>query len=365
MFDHKHYVPILKGKMGELSALKVLGETNKASLTPLIEIPPIPLKILKDKTRVRKTLDEHLDGFVLDIFRSWANQDRPLFLDTVWIQDDSIMSGGNHFLRYIFNDAHQIGLKLIPVTSFDHRNEFQVEVSKIISNDKNGVCLRLDYNALLREDFINQLDLLLSIFKIKASDIDLILDFRNVLDDQRTIIIKIVESVLSSLPYVNEWRTLTFACTSFPIDLSNISRNTVTLISRAEWKIWCELARNKNKLKRLPTFGDYGIAHPEIIDYDPLLMQTSASIRYTTDEEWLILKGASTKRYTFSQFINLSKLLIKRTEYCGSSFSWGDNYINDCANKKVTTGNLTTWRKVGTNHHLTFVTNRIANLSYI
>ncbi|MEI7881504.1 MAG: hypothetical protein WCI95_11585 [bacterium] len=36
----------------------------------------------------------------------------------------------------------------------------------------------------------------------------------------------------------------------------------------------------------------------------------------------------------------------------GPKFSQGDKYIYDCATGTAGTGNLTTWRKVGTNHHL-------------
>jgi hypothetical protein len=42
MFDHRHYVPILKGKGEAYRSLAELDSTTKARLTPLIEIPSIP-----------------------------------------------------------------------------------------------------------------------------------------------------------------------------------------------------------------------------------------------------------------------------------------------------------------------------------
>ena len=39
MFDHTHYVPILKGKRGEFKALSDLEPVVRANLTPVIEIP--------------------------------------------------------------------------------------------------------------------------------------------------------------------------------------------------------------------------------------------------------------------------------------------------------------------------------------
>lgn len=39
MFDYKHYVPIVRWKAGERTALRELYDDDKAGLTPLIEIP--------------------------------------------------------------------------------------------------------------------------------------------------------------------------------------------------------------------------------------------------------------------------------------------------------------------------------------
>ena len=40
MFDHKHYVPILKAKQGELAGLNALPPNVRITLTPLIELGP-------------------------------------------------------------------------------------------------------------------------------------------------------------------------------------------------------------------------------------------------------------------------------------------------------------------------------------
>jgi hypothetical protein len=58
MFDHTQYVPILKGKEGEYSALRELTGSVKDLLTPLAEIPSIPYDFENDAPA--KTVDEHL-----------------------------------------------------------------------------------------------------------------------------------------------------------------------------------------------------------------------------------------------------------------------------------------------------------------
>lgn len=90
-------------------------------------------------------------------------------------------------------------------------------------------------------------------------------------------------------------------------------------------------------------------------------MRASASIRYTTEDVWLILKGKNLKDYGYKQFHDVSKSLLTNAVYSGPEFSSGDRYIRDCANRVVSSGNLTTWRRVGTSHHIAYVTQQIAN----
>jgi hypothetical protein len=40
MFDHAHYVPVLRWKAGERGALKALRLVDKAAMTPLLEPHP-------------------------------------------------------------------------------------------------------------------------------------------------------------------------------------------------------------------------------------------------------------------------------------------------------------------------------------
>src|SRR5258708_7679806 len=128
-------------------------------------------------------------------------------------------------------------------------------------------------------------------------------------------------------------------------------------------ELWKTLQRRPGLLPRAGMiFGDYAIAHPVTKELDPRTMQMSASIRYTTQNNWLVLKGRNVRQYGFDQYFDLSRALVERIEYSGRDFSWGDKYIADCATGMEGPGNATTWRKVGTNHHLTLVTREIANL---
>ena len=112
---------------------------------------------------------------------------------------------------------------------------------------------------------------------------------------------------------------------------------------------------------RLPSFGDYAINHPKILELDMRKVKPSATIRYTVDNHWYIVKGKNVRDYGFEQYHELSKKVFASRYYCGSTFSWGDDYIQECANRHGKTGSLMTWRQVGTNHHIEKVTRDIAS----
>jgi hypothetical protein len=116
----------------------------------------------------------------------------------------------------------------------------------------------------------------------------------------------------------------------------------------------------------MPSYGDYGAANPALVDFDPETMTPAAKIVYTTDLDWLIIKGRSVKGPAgYGQFHQLAAQVVARSEYRGVAFSDGDSYLRDCATNVDGPGNLTTWVKVKTSHHLAHVTDQIANLPAI
>jgi hypothetical protein len=149
-----------------------------------------------------------------------------------------------------------------------------------------------------------------------------------------------------------------FAGSAFPATLQAVGVGTA-LIQRTEWRAWM---RFRTRAPREILFGDYTAASP-ILSSAPYM--GSAAIRYTIADDWLVVRGRSLAGAAyggFSQFVTLAQTLVADQRYCGPAFSWGDAYIEQCAAGTASTGNLTTWRAVATNHHITFVVRQIANL---
>jgi hypothetical protein len=104
------------------------------------------------------------------------------------------------------------------------------------------------------------------------------------------------------------------------------------------------------------------VLNPEFTEpIDPRKIKPSAKIRYTRESDWIILKGTAYRKNP-KQFHQLAAGIASETGYLEMGFSWGDDYIAGCAKMQVGPGNLETWVRVDTNHHIELVSEQIANL---
>ncbi|MCL5287772.1 MAG: beta family protein [Acidobacteria bacterium] len=357
--SHLHlYIPILKGRAGEFGALQAMSLNDKQGITPLIEIPPIPWDYKDNKPE--KTIDQHLLKVGSHLERSWG-QDSALFIDSLWIGEAERMAGGEHPVTHLLRKARERAVKTIPVTGLLRGDEYQLAVRDSIAMDRRGACLRLqreDFNEF--EDLDSQISTVLENLAISPSECDLILDLRALTLPSGPELTANVCRLINRLPHLNQWRSFMLAGTAFPVDLMGVQPSQVCPIPRHEWLMWSDLVMNK-RVERLPIFADYAIAHPQPSEVDPRIMRASASIRYTTEASWLILKGKNLKDYGYKQFHLVSKHLLNNPAYSGPQFSWGDQYVQECAKGRASCGNLTTWRKVGTSHHIAYVMQQLAN----
>src|SRR5260370_39656683 len=119
--------------------------------------------------------------------------------------------------------------------------------------------------------------------------------------------------MIDGLPSLDSWRSFALCGTGFQADLMGLPPQAISSIPRREWTLWRELV-SKRSLGRMPSFGDYAIAGPQPSEVDPRIMRPSASIRYTTDESWLILKGRNLRDNGFVQFHQVSQVLVNSPE---------------------------------------------------
>lgn len=355
-FSDKHYVPAMKWRQGEMKAIGDLTAQQKAGLTPLIEIPPIPWDYENDLPA--KDIDQHLAQTITQISANWGTSSA--FLDVEAVQTE-VLASGMHPILHLVSSGMQQGLNLIPVTGLDRDAAYMAALQNLISAGIGEVGIRLRATAIFSTTLDVDLSTLLGNLGIPISQAHVILDFQAIDENSASMALAALPLALNSSQLLQQAATLTFMATGFPPNLSEINPG-IGSIERTEWILWQQI----RAVSKIPmAFGDYVISHFESPELNPRTMRVSASIRYTSTLEWVIFRGhwlQSPAHSGYAQFHDLCQQIVGHSAYSGQNFSAGDNTIWECANHTIGTGNLTTWRQVGTNHHLVFVAHQIANL---
>lgn len=363
MFDHKHYVPILRWKQAERIALKKLSSEDKAGVTPLVEIPPGALEVSNASGTVG--VDQGLSKVAEEVLGSWG--EGKLFLDLGLVDHGVRASGSAHPVTALFDAGRSLYPSFIPVTTLGRDLAYQKAVGSVIARDELGICLRLRGSELRRPGLADEIYQLLGRFDLKYENVDLLVDYGVVAENPPNL-----TEVCELLPALSRWRTFTVASGAFPKNLTAIRPPGEHMLSRRDWLAWRDQVTTSPPLSRLPSFSDYTIQHPI---YDPPIYDNgppnvSASIRYAAEDYWVIMRGEGIRNDDGpgpEQWPANAMLLRERSEFSGSNFSYGDRYIEEMADNMENggppkNGNSTTWLRAGLNRHLTLTVRQIANL---
>ena len=352
------YVPCLRWKRGEYQALLRLTPDIKNVLVPLVEISEIGFDF---ETQIEnKTVDQHLSAFAKRVKDKWGA--RTCFIDMHLIKASERMANGEHPFTFVFNDLRLKGVPAIPVIRLEQDSACQNAIESIITQDQRGVCLRINIEDTVKPDLTRTLEELLRRYHQKVEGCDFILDLGAPSFDPIDDFGRLINTIIANLPHIERWRSFIIVATSFPSSMAEVGQG-ISIKPRSEWRLYRFLINDlRSSGLRIPTFGDYGINHPDALVVDMRIVKPSATVRYTIDDGWLIVKGSNVRDNGLGQYRQLCQSVISSRHYCGPSYSMGDKYIYDCAQGTVSTGSLTTWRYVGTNHHLTKVAHDVANL---
>lgn len=327
------YIPILKWKQGEQGALKELSAIVKNSIIPLIQITP-----------------DFNESKLVSTIKFW--EDTPLYFDVLpecYEEDDKI------YFRILekFNPDYTI-----PVLSLN--DDIDV-IRKANSLSNLGFALRIvSSDTEYVENVLKQI-----IQNFNPGSIDLILDIKHINQENYNEKYIVLKSILSDISSINDYRNVILATSSFPNTLTAVERYELSTIERLDWSFWKKCVDKLNKKFNINLiYSDYVVDTPNYVAYIPG-MSPLFKIRYTSDDNFIILKGQTIKKGGLEpdSISDLCQTLVTSCYFKGSDFSWGDEYIYEhCNNSAKSYGNLTTWIKVGTNHHITFVIDQLSNL---
>lgn len=354
------YVPVLKAKKGELTALKELSDEHSQSIVPLFEIPKVKWDFVDSQAgeTTRQLIDRVL-GYIQDY---WS--DKPFFIDVYGEPMLNVEEPELNVAEVLADSIEGSTLRPIFVSSFDYPADYQQSLRERLISEESGCALRVTFDPddiHSKDDYENWI----RTFNIELNKVDLILDLGSVAGDSPETVYYALRLLLAEAPYISAWRSVIVTASSFPKSMgAAVSINKERTLDRSEWLGWKKLYELGKKLERLPVYGDYSIAHPEIFDdIDPRYMPLYGGIRYTLEDQWLLIRGDDLRKKGFGQFHDLADKLKISDFYHGEDFSWGDNYISQCANPETSTGNLATWRSVGNNQHFVVITQQLATLS--
>lgn len=161
----------------------------------------------------------------MHIARNWGKE-HPIFVDTSLPEIEN-----DHPLTVIFDTCRKGGVQAIPVTGPGRTPEYQDAVRDIVNTDGRGLCLRLKMSGQDEtEDPSTASDAILNTFTLSRDQVDLVIDFGAIGPDQGKVVAIAARATLAQLPKIAEWRTLTVAGSSFPLNMINVPGQAITTI---------------------------------------------------------------------------------------------------------------------------------------
>lgn len=333
------YVPILKCKKGEQSALLNLADDIKDKIIPLIEIP-------YSSATTKKPIPELIDSF-------WAERKFFLYFLSEWY-DNSLEELqeliDNEIIPVVQNNKYAI--PVFDLSAFSAISE----IDKLL---QNGVAIRLRDNEFGQiEDMLNPL---FDNNVLDRENTDLILDLEYVSEKDLFSKTAVLKTVFSDLDAAAEFRSIIISCVSFPKSISDLEVGQIYRFKRTEVDIFTLALKLEKRYGFKYFYSDYGPTDNEDVAF-VIGMSPNFKIKYTTFEDFLCIKGLSLKKggLDIGNVQQLASILVNSSDFSGVNYSWGDEKIYLLANKQYNSpGNLTTWVSYAMNHHITFITHQI------
>ncbi|WP_190232743.1 beta family protein [Streptomyces avicenniae] len=343
------YVPILKGKRGELTALGRMTPDVRAGILPILEVAhgERPQKGVETfLTNARSRLPTELDVAVdcADLWRHGAVGEVLAGRPMTWI--------GEEFGAW--------PVALLPVFRADDPPEALAEVRDVQRAHGRGAVLRVDAlaapaAALHVPDALRAVDL-------APEQVDLVLDAGHVSGD--AAVAEALPPMLDALHRARRapWRAVVVASGAFPQTLGNLARGDVpNRLHRWDAALWRKVASATDGGPP-PYFGDYGVSHTAMPPPDR--RGGIPNIRYTVGEDWQV-RVARRRLPGNDDFFTIARDLLRSEHWPprGEDTSWGDGELARCARReRPKAGNGTDWRAWTTSHHLAVVTDSLRTM---
>lgn len=352
MLTNSVYVPIIKGKANDLKALSNLTVKAKTLIKPLVEILPVKPQV---------SVDEHIETFAHNIVK--YAQFEELFVDFYGLLPGVKTEAGLDATIAGFRMLRKLGRCVTPTYGLDRDDAVWSLLSNEIKEAGKGFCFRIDIDDLdyRAEETWQEVIERSADLELAPQEIDIMIDLRDVGQLSVSDLKDLVIDFLASNSQSSQYRSIIIAGSSALKTISSVPKDGVLDVTRIELRLWLELQADIGNSIEL-TFGDYGVVHPDFSDVGPN-KNANAKIRYTFGGKIIIFRGH--KLYDpsdFGQYHVLAEKVRNSDKYQGRSYSFGDAFVDDCADYNKGPGNLGNWVLADMNHHVEYTAKQLQHL---
>lgn len=352
--------PILRFKRGEQTALTNLSAAHKAATKPLLNIashafnPP-------PGGNTDGTFDQRIAQDADRLNSAWAGHTAAVDLGD--IDPDARCSGGVHPVRHFFDRLATAEERATasPVLRLGSDDDYLAAVASVCVEHGVSPVFRMTPDDLAEPDVADAVSDMLDECGAEAAACDFVVDLGYIATTGRSVIT--ARGALAAVPFAADWAAVALVAGSFPENLTGFAIGT-HLVERHEWAVWLA---NRAVAGREVSYGDYATIHPVPVEegLDPRTINPTASIRYTFEDTWILLRGQGTRTRGgrgFAQFLGHADTIVAMPQYRGEPFSFGDARIMRIHLRQEGQGNLETWITIGVNHHIAEIVGQLANL---
>ena len=355
------YVPALRWRQAEYQALFHLDNLIKDQVVPLICIPDVEFDF--ELWQAKRTVQEHVQTFPRRFLNKWGS--RP-----AWITlNDKIavkrMDDGTHVLDYILDALRPHHVCVIPAVPVAADVETLAAAQRGAAQDRNGVAIILRLEDLMVRNPKGPVVNTLFTVGVRQKDTDLVIDLRAPNFEPYAAFAHALVASLRKMGDLDQFRNLILISTAFPATFADVARGT-DRIPRHDWLFYKEFLAALPSRARRPIYGDYTIVHPDFVAKDMRKIKAAGKVIYTTEDAWATRKGGAF-RGNEDQMHDHCKRIVEESsfQFQGAAFSYGDEYIARCATRQEGHSNLSRWKCIGINHHITMVSKDLAKLAFV
>lgn len=353
----KTYVPAMRWRQGEYQALLRLGKDVKDFVVPFITIPEVEFDF--EERRPKKTVQEHVHPFAQRFKSKWGK--RPAFIAVDGAIVGQPMADGRDVFTYVFEALRSFTASAIPAIPLVAGTATVRSIAAIARIDRNGVAVSLKIEDLMKPGPRARIDVLAGKLGVSIDEVDLIVDLSSPNYEPYSAFAAALTAALKRLGNLNDFRNFIVVGTAIPASFRGIARGEDE-IARHDWIFYKEFVAKLPKTIRRPNFGDYTIVHPSFTPVDMRVVKAAGKIVYATLTSWEVRKGGAF-RDDPEQMHSHCASIVASGQFLGDAYSNGDAYIGGCARRELGPSNLSKWKEVAINHHITLVTNELAKIA--